>query len=273
MADGLGIWLRRARQNRQLSLGDVERELKIRSRYLHALEVGDYASLPGVVQARGFLRNYARFLGLPVEEALARYESEISGSPVQPREMQVKVETRGRQELRSWAPPPPTVAEEIASNRTRNSLGLMNILLGVIFVFLLIAGGSYIALRSVDTSSVESPSAGETVTPTVPTTSTSPQSATPVFPISADGTVRVRVIPNSSAWISISADNQVVFQGIAEAQQILEAVAEEILIIATGNGGAFQLYVNGTDWDLLGEQGVVVRRAWSPQGEIQPEDM
>jgi hypothetical protein len=104
-------------------------------------------------------------------------------------------------------------------------------------------------------------------------TPVSTQSATPVFPVAADGTVRVRVIPKSSAWISISADDQVIFQGIAEAQQVLEAVAQELLIVATGNGGAFQLYVNGTDWNLLGEQGAVVRRAWSPQGEVFPEDM
>ena len=87
MVDGLGLWLRRARENRQLSLADIERELKIRSRYLQALELGDYATLPGVVQARGFLRNYARYLGLPVEEAIARYEAEISGNPLQPRDM------------------------------------------------------------------------------------------------------------------------------------------------------------------------------------------
>jgi cytoskeletal protein RodZ len=271
MADGLGLWLRRARENRQLSLRDIERVLKIRSRYLQALEVGDYTALPGVVQTRGFLRNYARYLGLPVEEALARYESDISGHPVQPRDMAVSLEYPGKQDLRSWAPPPPTVDEEIASTRARDSKGLMNILLGVIVVFIIIAGGSYIALRSVDIQ--PSPSPEDTVVQTALTTPVSTQSATPIFPIAADGTVRVRIIPNSSAWISISADNQVVFQGIAEAQQVLEAAAQEILIVATGNGGAFRLYINGTDWDLLGEQGAVVRRAWSPQGEIMLEDM
>ena len=49
MVDGLGLWLRRARENRQLSLGDVEHALKIRIRYLQALEVGDYTTLPGMV--------------------------------------------------------------------------------------------------------------------------------------------------------------------------------------------------------------------------------
>jgi transcriptional regulator with XRE-family HTH domain len=273
MVDGLGPWLRRARENRQLSLRDVESALRIRSRYLQALEVGDYTTLPGVVQARGFLRNYARYLGLPVEEALARYEAEITGSPVQPRDMSLREEASGRQNLRSWAPPPPTVAEEIASTRVRDSRGLINILLGVIVVFMLIAGGSYLALRSSNSGASESSANVDSAQATLPPTPISTQSATPVFPVSIDGTVRVRVIPNSSAWISISADNQVVFQGIAEVQQALEAVAQEVLIVATGNGGAFQLYVNGTDWGLLGEQGEVVRRAWSPEGEMQPEDL
>jgi cytoskeletal protein RodZ len=273
MVDGLGIWLRRARENRQLSLEDIERALKIRSRYLQALEVGDYTALPGIVQARGFLRNYARYLGLPVEEALARYEAEISGSPLQPREISPRIDVPGRQELRSWAPPPPTVDEEIASTRARDSKGLMNILLGVIVVFLLIAGASYIALRTMNTTPSAPETSEEVVEQTVFPTTASTHAATPVFPVSVDGTVRVRVIPSSSAWISVSADNQVVFQGIADAQQVLEAVAQELLVVATGNGGAFRLYVNGTDWGLLGEQGAVVRRAWSPQGEVFPEDM
>jgi cytoskeletal protein RodZ len=273
MVDGLGLWLRRARENRQLSLGDVEHALKIRIRYLQALEVGDYTTLPGMVQARGFLRNYARYLGLPVEEALARYEAEISGSPMQPRDINVSVAVPGRQELRSWAPPPPTVDQEIASTRARDSKGLMNILLGVIVVVLLIAGGSYLALRSASLLPSETSSPEDAVVQTVPPTPVSTQFATPVFPVSVDGTVTIRVIPNSSAWISISADNQVVFQGIAEAQQVLEAVAQELLVVAAGNGGAFRLYVNGTDWDLLGEQGAIVRRTWSPKGEILQEDM
>lgn len=273
MVDGLGLWLRRARENRQLTLEDVESALKIRSRYLQALEFGDYATLPGVVQTRGFLRNYARFLGLPVDEALARYEAELSGSPMQPRDIAIHVETPGRQGLRSWAPPPPSVDEEIASTRARDSRGLMNILLGVIVVFLLIAGGSYIALRSVDKQATPPRATNVEVAQTIQSPPEETQPSTPIFPVASDGSVRLRIIPNSSAWISISADEQVVFQGIAEAQQVLEAVAEELLIVATGNGGAFQLYVNGTDWNLLGEQGEVVRRAWSPEGEVFPEDM
>ena len=82
MNDGLGAWLRRTREQQQLTLADVEKALRIRRRYLQALEVSDYAALPGEIQARGFLRNYARFLKLPIEEALARYDSEVKGTPL-----------------------------------------------------------------------------------------------------------------------------------------------------------------------------------------------
>jgi hypothetical protein len=53
----------------------------------------------------------------------------------------------------------------------------------------------------------------------------------------------------------------------------LEAEADEMLIVSTGNGAAFDLTINGTDWGPLGEQGEVVRRAWTPQGEVSLEDL
>ncbi len=53
---------------------------------------------------------------------------------------------------------------------------------------------------------------------------------------------------------------------------MLETSAKEMLIVATGNAGAFQLYINGTDWGTLGGSGEVVRRAWNPVGEVPLED-
>ncbi len=65
MTDSLGVWLRRSRETRQLDLDDAACTPRIRRRYLQALEMGDYEALPGPIQARGFLRNYVRFLGCP----------------------------------------------------------------------------------------------------------------------------------------------------------------------------------------------------------------
>lgn len=56
--------LRQAREARGLSLGQVSAHLKLTVRQIEAIECGDLSILPGQTFARGFVRNYARFLGL-----------------------------------------------------------------------------------------------------------------------------------------------------------------------------------------------------------------
>ena len=59
-----------------VDLHRAERDTKIRAKHLAALESGDYTELPGTVYARGFLRNYATYLGLDAEEVLADWRVE-----------------------------------------------------------------------------------------------------------------------------------------------------------------------------------------------------
>jgi cytoskeletal protein RodZ len=68
--------LRVARERKGVDLYRVERDTKIRARHLDALESGDYAALPSAVYIKGFLRNYAVYLGLDPDETLARWRSE-----------------------------------------------------------------------------------------------------------------------------------------------------------------------------------------------------
>jgi len=272
MSDGLGIWLRRARETRQIALADVEKALRIRRRYLQALEMGDYTALPGEIQARGFLRNSARYLNLPVDEALARYDAEIQGRPMQPRVRAATAESKPPIVDRpSVFSPPQTEAEEIASTGGRiPSIIFQGLFVALIF-FLVVAGIAFVWLqfsnRASSTAATPTLAAAETQMPTTEETPSAPMA----FPVSADGKVNTRLVANENAWISVSADATIVFQGIAAPGQIIEATSDEMLIGATGNGGAFQLYINGTDWGLLGKTGEVVRRAWNPIGEVPLE--
>ncbi len=70
----LGDQLRRARENKGWSLEDAEKVTGIRRRYLQAIEEGRFDAMPGDLQARGFLKNYATYVGLNGEEAMAYYE-------------------------------------------------------------------------------------------------------------------------------------------------------------------------------------------------------
>jgi transcriptional regulator with XRE-family HTH domain len=66
----VGHRLREAREKQGFSLTDVERQTRIPRQYLQALEADQFGILPAPVYARGFLRNYARFLGLDENELL-----------------------------------------------------------------------------------------------------------------------------------------------------------------------------------------------------------
>ncbi len=70
-APSVGERLRHAREARRESLSDVAAALKLSRRQVEALESGDYDVLPGPAFVRGFLRNYARHLGLDAAALLA----------------------------------------------------------------------------------------------------------------------------------------------------------------------------------------------------------
>jgi cytoskeletal protein RodZ len=79
----LGEVLRAAREAKGVDLTRVERETKIRERYLSALERGEYRELPGSVYTRGFLRNYGTYLGLDPEYLIDLYRLETSTSAIE----------------------------------------------------------------------------------------------------------------------------------------------------------------------------------------------
>ncbi len=65
-----------ARERKGVDLYRAERDTKIRARYLAALERGDYKELPGAVYTKGFLRNYALYLGLDADDVLLQWRRE-----------------------------------------------------------------------------------------------------------------------------------------------------------------------------------------------------
>jgi cytoskeletal protein RodZ len=74
-----------ARERKGVDLYRAERDTKIRARYLAALERGDYRELPGAVYTKGFLRNYALYLGLDPDEILGQWRRERGDAgPPQP---------------------------------------------------------------------------------------------------------------------------------------------------------------------------------------------
>ena len=70
MTTTIGQRLKTAREEQRLTLDKVFESTRIRIQYLQALEEDDVSVMPSPVQARGYLRNYAEFLGLDVTKLL-----------------------------------------------------------------------------------------------------------------------------------------------------------------------------------------------------------
>ena len=71
---GIGRALRAARRKRGKSLEEASRETRVRLDYLDALEHERFDALGSEVYVRGFLRSYARYLGLKHDKVIAVYE-------------------------------------------------------------------------------------------------------------------------------------------------------------------------------------------------------
>ena len=71
--ESVGEFFRQVRETKGLTVDEVSSKTRIRSDFVKALEDGNFSKLPDQVFARGFVRSYARSLGLDEEDAIQRF--------------------------------------------------------------------------------------------------------------------------------------------------------------------------------------------------------
>jgi cytoskeleton protein RodZ len=98
----VGQDLRTARLRRGDDLASVSRVLKIRRDHLEALEEDRLEALPGRTYAVGFVRSYAEYLGLDVNQCVERFKAEIAGRAEQGTPVQVIEEDEHRRLPQGW---------------------------------------------------------------------------------------------------------------------------------------------------------------------------
>lgn len=69
--------LRKKRERKKLNLDQVEKAIKIKKKFLKFLEKDDFRKLPSETYARGFVKNYAEFLGLSSDKVLAVFRRQF----------------------------------------------------------------------------------------------------------------------------------------------------------------------------------------------------
>ena len=71
--ESIGEFFKQVREAKGLTIDDVASKTRIRNDFVQALEEGNFAKLPDQVFARGFVRSYARSLGLDEDDAIQRF--------------------------------------------------------------------------------------------------------------------------------------------------------------------------------------------------------
>lgn len=300
--DELGNILREAREMKGLTLGDVQDETRINSRYLQALEEGDYAALPTAVHARGFLRNYARFLNLDPRPLLERFEASLQQLPraSTPPGPAPSLETRADQTF--FNPVNVDLSGSAVGGPERNMrliivLALL-ITIGLAasrFVPLLRGQGdgrdnlpalieSLLATEEpeppVSDDGVEAPADSilpeATSQPILPTERNNPEAVgtaavenppvQPALPATMES-ILLRLDITERTWIRVTVDGEVVFEDqVTQDDSPLEWEADTEARLLTGNAAGVFVTINEIEIGRLGGRGEVGEGTWSTTG-------
>jgi cytoskeletal protein RodZ len=272
--EALGNELREARQRRDLTLSEVERKIHIRAKFLEALECGQVALLPSPVQARGFLRNYARFLGLDPDSMIARWDEAVQGGTGRRRRRQEQLSPARSTQTR------PAVGAE-PSTSTRRGLRLGTLLFGLLLLImvggLLIMGGQWFqATLAGATGSVilsplpTSPEASATPTPTsAPATDIPGPTPLPNPNVPPTGNVAVQLQITGRTWLRVTVDGQVSYLGAPGPNTVLQYRGNAVNVRASNASGVHAI-VNNRDMGALGARGQIFDQTFTASGMIAP---
>jgi len=274
--ESIGNKLQETRERLGISLEEVERSTRIRSHHLEAIERGDFEMLPSAVQARGFLRNYAEFLGLEANSLLLDYADKIQSK-------------HAKRESATFQEPQTRPSVQVRSFRSRWLSADIIVAAGITLAILtvLIWGGSRIMSSLRENSSAENSANGffiSTLTPTSVQIESSPENSEPIVVIEAtiadsvpttiiivpSSQVNIRLVIEIRTWLRVMVDGEELFRGRMKAGETLTLNADNLIEISTGNAAGVRIFFNEQDQGLLGELGQVVTRLWTLAGPITP---
>ena len=230
-----GTWLRRQREMRDIDLREIADKTKISLRYLKAMEQDRFELLPAPLFARGFLREYAKYVGLNADEVVNYYLSAHEGAG----EDDELDQTRERRYSGGSSGP-----------ATRGALMVLVLIvvvaLGAYFLFWRQSRGGDAGARP----PMAAPPAVQVPESTVPPPAPEAESTAPIV-VTLDFT--------QMCWVEVSVDGEPTLSRnfVAGESSQLEAQSS-VLLESIGNAGGVEVQVNGIPLDLDAGEGETI---------------
>ncbi len=268
-----GERLRREREMRNISLDEIAATTKVGTRLLRALEDEQFDQLPGGIFNKGYVRAYAKFVGIDEEQAVADYLQAVQEAPL---------DVHGNAEQNSSSR-----FDRVAGEPPGDPQGPTFPFVTVLIVLALIAGAiggwriyrerrldrqsqtaSTPAAAAKDSSAI-APNASTPATASAPQTVSGKNINVPqqrAAHENAAGTTaskstansesgaqfELTVRPKDRAWVSIKSDGQFVVRGIIKPPDVKTIHATSEVVFFTGNAGAVEVSFNGKNVPLSG---------------------
>jgi cytoskeletal protein RodZ len=254
-----GEELRREREIRGISLKEIADATKISKRFLEAIERNDHRTLPAPVFTRGFVREYAKYLGLNVDEIVNRYNYAAAGDD--------RIEKSTHLE-RLVAPPPPPLKEKPYKPR-----GIppwyarfdANVIVTVLIIAALAGLGYWAYKHKRETTAAHEETVAQTTTHAAakpvppPATASSAPATTTNTPPANDDTLRIVVQANANSWIVLDADGKTVYSDEMHKGERWSYEAKDRFRFKTiGNAGGVAITLNDVAIPPFGGEGDVV---------------
>lgn len=244
--------LRREREIRGISLKEISDATKISKRFLDALERNDHRTLPAPVFTRGFVREYARYVGLNAEEMVNRYNfAAATDDRIEKPPTVAKYPATPPKDI-SPKPPPKRGIPPAFARVDRNGLA----------VFVIVLALAAVAYWAIQFKRKERELTDTTMVGPVTTTRAAVPAPPPIVepPPQDDSTLRLTVASTASSWVTLEADGKTVLSSELVAGETRDFEASEQFRFRTiGNAAGITLTFNGTTVPQLGDEGEVVK--------------
>ncbi|SFL39110.1 helix-turn-helix domain-containing protein [Pelosinus propionicus] len=238
----IGEILRSEREKKGLSVKEIENATSIRTVYITAIEEGNYGIIPGEVYLKGFIRNYANFLGLDSQQIIELYRQSQN---------------------------PAIVADEIKMDAPQKEKPMKNLntthsskWLAIGIAVICIAGGVwwFQSSKSIPDSKIDKQV--QQPSPVMPSQEIKEQVSIPSTPIPGKPVV-LNAKYTDQCWTLVTADNKIIYEGTPQAGETLTWEAEQNITIKAGNAGGIDIIYNGQSLGKLGTKGEVLVKTFT----------
>jgi hypothetical protein len=253
-----GEYIKRERELREVTLESVHEATRVPMKFLVALEADNHEVLPHPAFVKGFMKSYAKYLGLDETEVVLRYEMYLRENSQQEEPAPYK----------EWGGAPKDAAA-LKGSRVVQILVAVGVVVIVIFYLFSSRKGVNEALAPV-ASVNEAPTSAIRVE-SIPgeggglKTAAAAGDWQSVQPQPAIDEHSLSVQAKEVTWIEVAIDGKEPFDVLLkEGERIVWKASREFFLVI-GNAGGVELKFDGEDLQLYGESGRVVRLRLPPE--------